>query len=58
MAVSARTQAARTPDRCAKCGIWKDSPASPYHDPNSICYTFAGYLGAPEPNGDHQWEAQ
>jgi len=52
----AAKKAARTPDRCAKCGIWKDSPPVAYHDPNSICYTFIGYLGAPEPNGDHQWE--
>lgn len=45
------------PLRCQKCGIWKDSPSRPFDDPNSICYSFTGYMGAPEPNGDHEWAA-
>lgn len=46
------------PPRCQKCGVWKDQPGRPYDDPNSICYSFTGYMGAPEPNGDHEWPVE
>lgn len=46
------------PKRCSKCGVYEDEKGMIYSDPKSICFTFEGFNGAPEPNGDHDWQEE